>query len=289
MNPSSGLLTIMMMYGTQPEVIKRGSKIIFLQYGEIVFVDAMNFSPGCSLDKFGKMWGANVTKGCFPYELYKTIDEMENDVQWPNLDLFHTTLNRSSHQNNQEEIEQLYQSLSSAIGISKEEFAMKISGTNLTFDELHSKTFPIELEVYCNMWRDFEQGKKDGSMKTMFDYLCYYNALDTELLADAMTKYISSFITNFQTNPNEHVTLPGMAETILWNYYDKSQYHPYSFNKDYGDVSNLIRSQLAGGLSCVFARHVEIGDGEEKFGPKVHRAQNGERFKHLIAFDVNSK
>ena len=278
-----------MMFNAQPEVIKRGSKIIFLQYGQIIFVDAMNFGPGCSLDKFGKMWGANVTKGCFPYELFQTIEEMQNEDQWPRLDHFRTTLNRKEHQASQEEINNYYESLEKAIGISKEEFALKITGQALPFNELDSRNFPVELEVYCRMWQNFEESKQNGSMKNMMDYLCHYNAIDTELLADAMTNYISSFITNFKTNPNEHVTLPGMSETILWNHYDKSQYHPYSFNEDYADVSNLIRSQLAGGLSCVFARHVEIGTDEEKFGPRVHRAQNNERFRHLIAFDVNSK
>ena len=276
-------------FKTDVNVIKRGSKTIFLQYRNIAFVDALNFGPGCNLDNFGKMWGAMVKKGCFPYEMYKSIDEMQADNEWPAMLLFKSTLARNVYSYDIQTIDACYKELKNTINVSKQDFARKIAGDSYLFDQLNQAQFPVELPVYCKMWTTFELGKQQGSMLNMFDYLAYYNALDTEVLADAMSKYIEAFLKTFQINPNEHVTLPSIAEKVLWNYYDASEYHPYSFNQDFADVSNLIRSQLAGGLSCVFCRHVEIGNGEEKYQKSVHRASNGERFRQLISFDVNSK
>ena len=260
-----------------------------MQYRSIAFVDAMNYGPNCSLDSFGKMWGANVNKGCFPYEMYKSIDEMVDDTEWPPMHKFKTTLCRTTYTATTHQIEQCFRKLNEAIGINKDEFMHRLTGSRQSSDLQNGYIFPVDVVVYCKMWEIFESGKKEGSMTNMMDYLCYYNALDTEVLAEAMTKYMTSFLQTFQINPNEHITLPSIAERVLWNYYDNKRYQPYSFNQDFGDISKLIRSQLAGGLSCVFARHVEIGDGEIKYQHNVHHASNGNRFRHLIAFDVNSK
>ena len=272
------------MFNNQPDVIKRGSKIIFLQYRQIAFVDAMAFGPGCSLDDFGKMWGANVRKGCFPYEKYTTIEDLAKDTQWPTLEDFKSKLSCKTYNYSQQQLDDKYQEIQTKLDISKQEFFTKIG--RLEMDSFES---PIDLNVYCQMWIVFEQGKRNKSINNMLEFLCFYNSLDTEVLTEAMEKYISSFLENFGVCPNEFITLPAIAEKILWQYYDNDSYQPYSFNEEFSDVSKLIRSQLAGGLSCVFSRHVEVGMAEMKYDSSVYHAANGKRFTQLIAFDVNSK
>ena len=275
-----------MMYNKSPEVIKRGSKIIFLQYRQIAFVDAMAFGPGCSLDEFGKMWGANVTKGCFPYEKYHTITELVEDTEWPPVGEFTSKLSNRKYTYSVNQLCNKFQQIGSNLGLSQEEFLKKINGRQITERSFES---PIDLDVYCQMWTVFETCKRNKTMGNMLDFLCYYNALDTEVLTEAMQKYIASFLGNFGTCPNEFITLPGIAKKILWQYYDVEEHKPYSFNSEFADVSQLIRSQLAGGLSCVFSRHVEVGQREIEFDHSVYHAENGDRFTQLIAFDVNSK
>ena len=272
------------MFNNSLDVIKRGSKIIFMQYRQIAFVDSMTFGPGCSLDEFGKMWGAAVKKGCFPYEKYLSIEQLVEDTEWPALVDFTSKLSNKVYKYSNNQILCIFDQLAEKIQISMEDFRQKL--TPMIDDVMSS---PVDLDVYCQMWAIFEHGKQEKTINNMMDYLCYYNALDTEVLCEAMEKYISSFLNNFGICPNEYVTLPAIAETILWHYYDDSLYLPYSFNEEFADVSKLIRSQLAGGLSCVFSRHVEIGDCEIIYDSSVYHAENGQRFTQLVAFDVNSK
>ena len=281
---NSGLVSFIKMFNNELNVIKRGSRIVFLQYRNIAFVDAMTFGPGCSLDDFGKMWGAPIKKGCFPYEKYTTIEQLVTDRNWPALDDFNSRLTRKMHEYTSAQVVEKIKSYQQGISIDQNEIYHKIMSAGIT--KLKS---PVDLDVYLQMWQIFETGKREGKMTNMMDFLCYYNAVDTEVLTEAMQKYISSFIANFKTCPNEFITLPAIAETILWNHYDASEYLPYSFNEEFADLSNLIRSQLAGGLSCVFTRHVEVGQQEMVFDPQVYLATNGDRFQQLIAFDVNSK
>ena len=280
-----GLLNFIKMYNDQLNVIKRGSRIILLQYRQIAFVDAMSFGPNCSLDSFGKMWGAKVTKGCFPYEKYQTIAQLRQDKVWPELIDFQSKLSGKTYHYTMEQIEDIYTNLKHKVDVSKMEFRrmINIDESTITLES------PIDLVVYCEMWSIFENGKRNGTICNMLDFLCHYNALDTELLVDAMRRYIKSFLDNFQTCPNEYLTLPGISERILWNYYDDSQYKPYSFNQEFANISDLIRSQLAGGLSCVFSRHVEVGSGDMIHDETVYKAQNGDRFTQLVAYDVNSE
>ena len=271
------------MYNNKLDVIKRGSKIIFLQYREIAFVDAMMFGPGCSLDSFAKMWGTEATKGFFPYDKYETIDEMLGDVNWPKLSDFNSKLGRQTFEYSLQDAEEKLQSYNLTTFASKEELLIKIMTSD---DKIYS---PIDLDTYCQMWSVFENGKRDGRIQNMMDFLCFYNARDTEVLADAMVRYSNAFMANFNICPIEYITLPAIAEKVLWNFYDDTLFKPFSFNQEFGDVAALIRSQLAGGLSCVFTRHVEVGAGEMKYDYNVYHAANGHRFTQLIAFDVNSE
>ena len=264
--------------------------MIFLKYHNLCFVDAMCFGPNCSLDAFGKMWGSSVVKSIFPYDMYKSIDQLLLDTEWPSAPHFKNLLSDRKKMYSLETILQLFEKVHTQLNITIAEFKEKL-GLNIhcPLTQLADHAFDVDLHVYVDTWIKFENEKQAGRMRNMHDFLCYYNRLDTELLVEAMKKYIDSFLDNFGVNSNEFITLPALAETTLWKKYDTTRYRPFSFNTDFGDIAQLIRSQLAGGLSAVFCRHVQLEGWLTKYDRSVHFAKNDEPFRQIISYDVNSE
>ena len=250
----------------------------------------MCFEPNCSLDSFGKMWGSSVVKSIFPYDMYTSIDQLLQDTQWPPAPQFRSLLCEKKEMYSLETILKLYEKIHKSLDTSIAEFKEKLGVNNhCPLNELADHAFDVDLHVYVDTWIKFEEEKRAGEMSNMHDFLCYYNRLDTELLVEAMQQYIESFLDNFGVNSNEYITLPALAEVTLWKKYDTRKYRPYSFNADFADVAQLIRSQLAGGLSAVFCRHVQLDGWLTKYDPSVHFAKNGDPFRQIISYDVNSK
>ena len=273
-------------------VIKRGNKFMTLQIENIVFCDVLNFTSGCSLDSFARMWGSTQSKGIFPYEKYTTIDQMENDNTWPSMIDFKSTLKNPSYATSEQELMDNFKLINSVLNVTEFEYVQKLSmyTTSTEINQLLSQKFPASISSYVETWKYFEQEKNSGFMGNMLEYLKYYNSLDTEVLCDSFKNYIHSFIDNFGVNPNDFCSLPGIAETVLWKHYDSSKFVAYSFNARYSFVYELIREKLSGGLSTVFQRHVEIGKEEElTYSRSVTHAENNQPYKHLVSVDVNSK
>ena len=273
-------------------VIKRGNKFMTVQIENIIFCDVLNFTSGCSLDSFARMWGSTQSKAIFPYEKYTSIIQLETDTTWPSMIDFKSTLKNSNNETTMDELKDNFKNIASVLKISEAEFVRKLSMTTTAnqLEDLLSQTFPVSISAYVDTWKYFEEEKTNGFMTNMADYLKHYNSLDTEVLCDAFKNYIHSFIDNFGVNPNDFCSLPGIAETVLWKYYDSSKYVAYSFNERYSFVYELIREKLSGGLSTVFQRHVEIGKEEDlPYSKSVTHAGNNLPFKHLLSVDVNSK
>ena len=287
----SGLLVFAKQNDLKFNVIKRGNHIMSLRLDEIVFADCLNFSPGCNLDSFGKMWNANCKKAVFPYEKYSDISQMAEDKYWPRMIEFKSSLSYKKYQYTSEEIMKVFEQAKTEIHTDEFMFTFMVTPDNSdpSLGELFRYTFPVCLMSYVDMWIYYTRCVNAGTMNSMLDYLKFYNSIDTELLTDAFKNYVDSFIKNFRLSPIGYVSLPGYAERVLWNMYSIDLDKPYSFSSKHGFVSKIIRENLMGGLSCVFKRHVEIDVLEENFSPAVHRAANGEKFTKLIAYDANSE
>ena len=273
-------------------VIKRGNKFMSVQIENIIFCDVLNFTSGCTLDSFARMWGSKQAKGIFPYEKYTSIEEMEDDSRWPDMKDFKSTLKRATNKTKLEELDEQFESINQVIPIEKIEFVKKLSMNcqSETFTDLIEQEFPVKVESYIDTWKFFEEEKVSGFINNMADYLQHYNKLDTEVLCNAFGNYIQSFIRNFNINPNEYLSLPGIAEQVLWSHFDNSKYTAYSFNEKYSFIYEMIRSKLSGGLSTVFKRHVEINYDSDPIYPRnVTHGNDGKLFKHLLSVDVNSK
>ena len=287
----SGLLHFSKMKNYTFKVLKRGNQIMCLRLANLVFVDCINFTSGCSLDSFATMWGAQNSKSVFPYEKYQDIYQMSNDKCWPRMTDFKSSLRGSKFQYSQDDIKRIFDHVTKNINIDQAMFLWMTSPVQSirSIDELCNYKFPVCLKTFADMWILFTNSLIDGKMKSMLDYLVYYNSLDTEVLADAFGNYVESFIKNFNLSPIGFVSLPGIAERVLWKMFDTSENKPYSFSDKYGFINKMLRENMAGGLSCVFKRHVEVNATDEIYNNCVYRAKNGEKFKQLIAYDANSE
>ena len=273
-------------------VIKRGNKFMTLQIENIVFCDVLNFTSGCSLDSFARMWGSTQAKGIFPYEKYSSIVQLENDETWPPMIDFKSTLKPPNYTSTDQELRENYDIIKSVLNITEADYIQQLSMNSeaTTFADLTSQIFPVSVSMYVETWKYFEDEKVNGFITNMADYLKHYNSLDTQVLCNSFKNYIQSFIANFGVNPNDFCSLPGIAETVLWKHFDSSKYVAYSFNERYSFIYELIREKLSGGLSTVFQRHVEIGKEEElPYSRSVTHAKNNLPYKHLVSVDVNSK
>ena len=286
----SGLLVHANKFQHKLTVLKRGNQIMCLRFDGIMFVDCLNFTSGCNLDTFATMWGATISKSVFPYEKYDDIEKLANDKYWPRLLDFTSSLRPSQLMFTPNEIKEIYEYAVNEINTDEFTFLFMVQPIDgiATFNDLSVHKYPICLRTYVRMWIMYTKKINDGTFKSMVDYLKFYNAIDTEILADSFKNYVNSFIDNFQLSPIGYITLPGYAERVMYKMYDTSENKPYSFSEKYGFINKLLRENLAGGLSCVFKRHVEINCSDENFSNTVHRSKNGEKFTRLVAYDANS-
>ena len=286
----SGLLYYAKQKNYRFSVIKRGNQIMSLRLDNLIFTDCLNFTSGCSLDSFANMWGAENSKSVFPYEKYQEIKEMKNDQRWPRMIDFKSSLHVARFQYSHEEIMKIFQIVETNLGISELMFIFMVSPQREIekIEDLCNFKFPICLKTYADMWILFSKNINNGTMSSMLDYLKFYNGLDTEVLAESFKNYVNSFIANFSLSPIGFVSLPGLAERVLWNMFDISENKPYSFSEKFGFVNAILRESMTGGLSCVFKRHVEVNVDDEKYNECVYRSSNGEKFKQLVAYDANS-
>ena len=286
-----GLLTFADNNKNKFSVLKRGNSILSLTLDNIVFVDSCNFTSGCSLDAFTRMWGASVTKAIFPYEKFTSIESLENTKEWPKMQDFHSKLHPHKHKYTANQLELEINKIQNVLNYNFQLIVEQIDpvGSCVSISDLANCEFPVKIEIYTDLWIFFEIKLRNGEMESMKDYLEYYNSLDTISLVEAFENYIESFLQNFDVNPNDYITLPGLAERVMWSKFDSSKYSPYTLGKDFGHVNKLIRENLKGGLSCVFTRHVEVGCSTNNFKEIVNNATNGQQFERIIAMDANSK
>ena len=247
-----GLLRI---WGTKTvDTVRRGTGIMILRLEPFVFIDARNFTAGSSLIKFGKAWGAETNKSLFPYEAFNKISELNECKNWPPYSKFSSVLSKQKVDNFSESL------------------LFYLSQTTLDVNYVLQKLFQIEniSEIDCiipnsicpieylNNFIEFEKLKNSGVIQNMYDYLLLYNQKDTELLSEAFQNYINAFINTFGLSPLDYYSLPGMAERILWKNYDNQMNEAFSLPSFCGDINQIIRANLQGGLVAVFHRHVEV-------------------------------
>ena len=160
--------------------------------------------------------------------------------------------------------------------------------------KLDNKTLPPRGAFYSSLTKqtisreDYAKCKTiwlERGMKTMRDYLIYYNNLDVEPFVRAINKHSKFFTERGVDMFKDGLTLPGLTLKFLFNN-TKSQALPYVlFGKKEADIHNLVRKNLVGGPAIVF--HRQHCSGVTKLRARLY-GEKSQTCRHILGVDANS-
>ena len=145
----------------QPTVIKKANHFVSLKFGDVQFLDILNFLGGAtSLDSFLKAYKTNETKGFFPYEWFDSPEKLDATF-FPPYDRFFSKLR--NYNPLEKEFTDFTKLLNS--GFSQQESLKKLRLKNVP---------PSGIDNYNYLKVVWEQEK----MATFRDFVKWYNNKD---------------------------------------------------------------------------------------------------------------
>ena len=146
-------------------------------------------------------------------------------------------------------------------------------------DEFYSalKKSNISQEEY----QDLKTIWRDQGMKTMRDFLIYYNNLDVQPFLEAIGKMSAYFHGRGLDIFKDGISLPGLALKDLFTNTDTF----FSlFRQQDEDLHHTVREQVVGGPSIIFNRYHEKG----KTFIRAHDSTNPKPCQHIVGLDANA-
>lgn len=230
----------------KPKILKKENAYFSVSCGDIIFKDAYLFTSPCKLSKYLKKNQVVEEKSIFPYSAFASIEEMEQQIEFPAYEAFFS---------------ELYQS-------------------NVGLDEYE------KAKTEYNRRRALADSHPD-KIHNFVGWLKYYNSLDTFPLAQAINNSFAQFFNCFKMDPSWVISLPKYAQNCMFQDYDQDQPFCYSFSSTNGEIRQLFRENLLGGLVNVYHRMTDLSNQ-----PNVPRssqyAENGEKFTRIQFFDFNA-
>ena len=255
------------LYPDDMSVIMRSHGIMQISTNDLEFKDVMNFIPVMSLEKFGSIFNeGSHKKSLWPYSFFTDIQDIIAKRTFPGITCFDSVRDKSK----------FFYHFSWAIilltcinddwtlrdcflymGIPLDNFPNAV----LACDELPDKyedSIMIYLTVdpydYVQAKIDFDDKIASGEYKSVLSLLQDYNIRDCLLLQQSWTKYIDSFYQYFGVDVQGTVSLSSLAQLILFRNFPEDTLPIVTFNEAYTWLSKDVRSNLYGGLACVFHR-----------------------------------
>ena len=71
----------------------------------------------------------------------------------------------------------------------------------------------------------------------------------------------------------------------MWNHADQELPYVFTFNEKFSHVRELFRSNMIGGLSSVFHRHLDLSGHNSPF--EARHVPNGNPLTHTVFLDFN--
>ena len=139
----------------------------------------------------------------------------------------------------------------------------------------------ISTEEYmkcCQVW-------KDHDMKTLRDYLIYYNNLDVLPFLEAIEKQHAIYRERGLDMFKDGVSAPGLATKWLFKESDTNSFSIPLITKQNADLHRTIRNNLVGGPSIVFHRFHEQGTTQIK---KEKYKSNALICDRILGYDANA-
>ena len=300
-----GLLSVLNLEPDKIKAIKRGTGLMTVDLSidgyDFGLRDGRNFLSGGSLSQFGETFGSKTSKGTFCYEFFETIEQAENCTAWPEYRHFNSSLSypRNDLKERVQTAFDLYRENVAEVCLKDFLDVMSIS-VDSTFYNDKTDQLPnlenvdiqpnsLDPVLFIEGYLLYNELYDLGIIGNMMDFLCQYNKDDVEILSDAMSKYVDLFISNLETNPLDFISLPGMAEAIMWSKFDNSKGGAYSLER--AEVAQTIREELMGGtVNILNSRHAEINVplSEQKYSPEVYSVPNGAPITEVISYDFNN-
>ena len=221
----------------QPTVNKKANHFVSLKFGDVQFLDILNFLGGAtSLDSFLKAYKANETKGFFPYEWFDSPEKLDATC-FPPYDCFFSKLR--NYNPLEKEFTDFTKLLNS--GFSQQELLKKLRLKNVP---------PSGIDNYNYLKLVWEQEK----MATFRDFVKWYNNKDVPTL-EAMQKMMEFYHNKGIDMLKLGCTLPNLANICL----HKSTNHKFfPFVEADKDLHDKIREDMTGGPSIVFTREAVV-------------------------------
>ena len=221
-----------------PTVIKKANQFISFKFGDIQFLDIVNFLGGATtLDSFLKAYQSEETKGYFPYEWFDSPSKLDCS-HLPHYDSFFSKLK------NLNPLEKDFAQFEKLIKSGKEE--------SVVLREMGLKGKPrTGIESYALL----EELWKVEKMKTFRDFLRWYNNKDVVPTLQAMKKMMKFYHDQKIDMLKLGCTLPNLANICLHKSTDRKFYPFIEADKD---LHEKLRSEMTGGPSIVFTRKAVV-------------------------------
>ena len=289
----------------KPHVIKRGSGFLTLAFMGCRFIDMHNFFTSGSLATAARVFNVPDQKLLFPYEKYKSVEEMTADTSFPPYIDFKSSLcANNDNLTISKDLRQAFiiyqaklnqkmpQSLINFENIMKiNEFTqiiIKDDGPHFIIQDKYTNLFSFSPSKYIENLFLFEDLKRKGEIRTMLDYLAYYNKSDTILTMKAFDKMVNLFDEKFSVNLLNYYSMPSVAGHLLWQKFDNSIASPYSISPKFNFLGHRFRKACDGGLASPKHRHIACGNQANNFPDFVGKAPNGKSFSNVLGLDFNS-
>ena len=190
-----------------------------------MFNDILNYLSPCDLAGFLRMTGSPTQKNVFPYQHYKSVKELKEATEFPEIDAFFSDL-KSGLTCSQSEYDS-----------AKEMFENRI---NLPDDN-------------AEKW------------SSMLDYLEFYNNSDVVPLIHSIKQWFTVFENVFGVDGFQKQSLASMAQSAMFAQYNEISPLLHSLPPWQSSLLSKVRENIVGGLVTCLHRAVILdgSDGPE--------------------------
>ena len=120
---------------------------------------------------------------------------------------------------------------------------------------------------------------RDNRMKTMRDYLIFYNNLDVTPFIDAIAKQAAFYHNRHIDIFKDGISVPGLALSYMFNDLPPNTFFT-AFNETSKDLHHLVKYNIVGGPAIIFHPYHEKGVTKIRGGGELCRA--------IVGYDANA-
>ena len=301
-----GILSVLKLRPSDIDVIRRGTGVMMISLTlpdfEVLYLDAYNLTAGGTLSVFAETFGAEVSKGTFPYEYFQTVDQMKACTIFPNYDAFKSSLKFPDRDNFDSKFRKAFEKARVELNLTADQYLTLMSIPHSNYESLSDDPFDLpetidfsnvhctlDPMIYIDNFIEYNFLKRNHFIQNMMDFLCVYNRKDCDILKQALLNYCELFKSNLNVNPLDFLTLPGMAETVLWRYFDETIGSPFSIRER--EINELIHKNNLGGATIIIGeRHQEINVDQidRTHAEKVYTTPNRKTITCIRSEDFNN-